>query len=191
MNPIHPHLIVNHLPVVSTGLAIPMAVAGLIFPWRWFRRAAWVLLLVGAIGSIMAVRTGEQAEHAMGDYGLEFPGDLLHTHEDVGEWAQVWCIAVGIVAALALATIPLNRDDKPFVALPFGQAPWYRTGLPIFVVITSCVAMLVLGIAANLGGQLRHPEAHTTAEQFLANGGAAAPDTDDGGRGRGRGRGGD
>jgi hypothetical protein len=144
-NPAQIHLALNHIPVVSVILAIPLLL------WARFRPAAYVILVIGALTAVPAFLTGEGAEEVV-EHAAGVAESAIHAHEEAAEGALV---VMALTGALALASIFLARLRE-------------KTGLVATIAMTLVTAGM-MGRAAHLGGLIRHPEIRTDA----AVGGAA------------------
>jgi uncharacterized membrane protein len=99
-SPLHPALV--HFPVVLLLLGAAVAVAAA-FTRRWqLPQTAAVLLALGAIGSVVAVQTGEHD----GEIVSETPAieAVLEQHEEWAERTQVASIVAALLAVVALFT---------------------------------------------------------------------------------------
>ncbi len=148
MDPVHLHLLVNHLPIVGTILALPilgLALLGKSGPGAF--HSAVLLLVISAGGAVVANSTGEGAED-----GVEsLPGvsdALIEEHEERAEVALALSIAAG-VGALGLLGFSAIRRRPPGRAL---------LGLLTALTIAAAAAMAWTG---NSGGVIRHTELRT------------------------------
>jgi uncharacterized membrane protein len=143
MNFPHVHLLLNHIPVLGTGFAFLLLLAGL---WRKsddLRRAAFALFILVALLAIPTYLTGEPS------------GEILVKQGAVSSWqverhdaaAEIALTALECLGGLSLLCLLL--DWRKFAA----ERP--------LRLITAAVAVVVIGLmawTANLGGQIRHPE---------------------------------
>ena len=142
MNLPHLHLLLNHIPVLGTGFAFLILVAGM---WRKsdeLRRAALVLFALIAVLAIPTYLTGEPSGEV-----------LLRQHVGASSWqierhdsaAEIALTAMECLGALSLLWLILD---------------WRRIPLPRALrLMVPLVAIVVLGLmawTANLGGQIRH-----------------------------------
>ena len=144
MNPAYTHLLLNHIPIITTVIGM-LLLAAAIF-WRKsadLTGAALALLVLGALVAIPTYRTGEPAEKIVEDLPEVMPM-AIHDHKDAAETA-VWAVGLAGVAA-AGGLIWLFRR---------GSAPSW---LLIVTLVLSLVATVLLARTANLGGLIRHPE---------------------------------
>lgn len=147
MTPVHIHLALNHAPVFGFAFVLALLV------WGMIRRSADVqfVALLGcvaiALSAIPVYLTGEPAE----DVVEKLPGvtgEVIEAHEDAAKPAFVAACLTGIMALIGLIAW---RDEAKRRFLVRGT----------FVL---CVAAAVLvGRAANLGGQIRHTEVRSGA----------------------------
>jgi hypothetical protein len=143
MNAAHLHLILNHIPVLGTLIAL-----GLLSFAVWKRsedvkKAALGLLVITALLGVPAFLTGEPAEEMVkGLPGVARP--LIGQHEEAAQGAFIGLCILGGVALAGLV--------------------WFRRGklLPAWFGVVVLVGSLIVGgwmaWTANLGGQIRHPE---------------------------------
>ena len=84
MNNSHLHLVVNHLPIIFPMVGIILLFIGIFTKSEVTKRNAYIIFMLGAITSILAMATGENAEEAIEN----LPGvseNLIHTHEEAAE----------------------------------------------------------------------------------------------------------
>ena len=181
MDSAHLHLFMNHVPVIGSIFATALLLVAL---WRRSlelqRVALWGIVLV-ALSAVPVYFSGEEAEHVVEELGRSH--DHIEEHE---EFAKLALIAIGVLGAVALAGIFIYR-----------RAQLIPRGYLFTLLLLSLGSTVMMGITANLGGQISHPEIRSgftpsaegnEAEEGEENG----SDDSDGnsGRGRGRGRGG-
>ncbi|HEX2779228.1 MAG TPA: hypothetical protein VHM30_07005 [Gemmatimonadaceae bacterium] len=154
MDTIHLHLLLNHIPVLGTMLALALLLFAL--PRQNVARARDALRLLVGLGivAVIVYLTGGAAEEGVED----LPGvseSLIETHEEA---ALAATIALGVLAVGAIAAL------------------WrYRTRtLPRWVTLAGFAGTLVvagmMGWTANLGGQIRHSEIRSGAATTTAEG---------------------
>lgn len=146
MDPIRIHLVLNHLPVIGSGLALLVLLAGLMRSNLAVIRTALAVAIMALAAAPVVNWSGEEAEELIEDAswkdGPTYP--LLEEHEERGEVAVGAMVVSLAVCALALA-IGLWKDG------------WQR-GLGA-VAALSLFAALGLGLwAAEVGGKIRHTE---------------------------------
>jgi uncharacterized membrane protein len=144
MNWAHAHLILNHAPVMGAVFCLALLAWGLARRSDDVNTAAllgWVITALSAGGAYL---TGSYA----GDLVQDLPGVSavrISAHEDAALLALIAAIAAGVVA---LAGLWLAKGRKPL-------ARWPLWGCFVLGVVT-CALM---ARAANLGGEIRLPEA--------------------------------
>lgn len=151
MNGAHLHLLINHLPIIGSFLALPLVALAL---WRnrdlSLLGAAVLVLGLGALGGFGASATGEGAEEVV----EEMPAvseSAIHVHEERAELAQV---ISGLTAALGIGLLVWRvrkAESVPRVAL---------AGL-LGASLASAAAMAAVGAS---GGIIHHPEIREGAQ---------------------------
>ncbi len=144
MNPSELHLAINHLPVFSTLFGIFILFGGLIFKKDVLRNLAYFMLILGTLGSLASVYTGEEAEELVEDYFPEISHEIIHEHEESAEAARNVSIALGVLSIIALF---LNRTKRPME----GIFSW-------ILIVGGIIGMVMLMRAAHTGGEIMHLE---------------------------------
>lgn len=143
MNEVYIHLLLNHVPVLTTLFGIPVLAYG------WFRKQEQVMqvglafFVLGAIAALPVYFSGEGAEEAV----EHLPGvieNLIEQHEDFAKIAMFFAEGLGLASLLALFALP----RKPELA---------RWVLPLIFVLSMGSAGTIIQ-TAHLGGQIRHSE---------------------------------
>jgi hypothetical protein len=106
-------------------------------------RAALGLTVLVAIGSYVAVATGEKAEHYVEDAAW-FDEAIAHDHEELGELALKAMLVTGLFGLIGLWQLRGDREPKPL---------WPAVTLAALLISTGLV-----GWAAAKGGEIRHEE---------------------------------
>ncbi|MEI9897444.1 MAG: hypothetical protein WDN28_27205 [Chthoniobacter sp.] len=143
MNAPHWHLIINHLPVVGVFLVLLLLGYALARGRGELYGVSLGALVLLALATVPVFFTGRSAEVAL----MEFPDiddKLVGLHEAT---ANVAFIGMEILGVVALAMWWFGRRLRGSAAV-------------IFVLALAETALL--GRAANLGGQIRHPEIRAT-----------------------------
>ena len=171
MEPIgHYHPAIVHAPI---GLIIVSALFELIGRATdivWWRKAAFAMLVTGALAGTLAAFSGFSAEEAAAhDQGV--PETPIERHEQ----AAIWTLAVGVAAIVTRASAPRMGSARPLVSA-------------IALVLHLAAAVLV-GVTGYRGGELvfenaagvrlhgallrsgppRAPRLHETAEKPAAS----------------------
>jgi hypothetical protein len=144
MNLAHLHLLLNHVPVIGTIVAVLLLAYAL---WRKsaeLTRVALGMFVILAFFGLAVYLTGEPAEHV----AQRLPGvtrDAIHEHEEAGLIAA-WLL--GAVGALSLGGLIDYRRRPEGVPRRFG----------FILLILSLFPALAMARTANLGGMVRHSE---------------------------------
>ena len=155
MNLTHVHLLLNHVPTVGFSVGIALFASALVRRSDELKRAGLVILFLSAATTIMTYASGSDAGQALKDS----PGvanAVIDRHESAALVAFLFMQVTGVVAWLGLWT--WRRDAQ--------LAP----GIASAVLALSVVTFGLMARAANLGGEIRHPEIQGTAIEARANG---------------------
>ena len=142
MSATHLHLLINHLPVIGSAIAIVLLAWALQARSRDLTRAGLILTLVCGVGGFVAKLSGEDAEEQVEDLPWA-TRELIHEHEEAADWAWILLAVAGAGAAVALVRM---RGDK---------AARMETGIVLGLVT---VAFLATAKTALEGGKIRHEE---------------------------------
>lgn len=168
MNPAHVHLLVNHLPIVGSFVAVPVLALAL-----WKRqdlgalRAAVLVLVIAAVGAGVANATGDGAEEAIEDSGWASEA-LIHQHEERADVATPIAVITGIAAVAALIWSERKKAVNPAVLGALGVLSLVSAG-----------SMAWVGAA---GGVVRHEEIRNGAAAPQGGGEAAGAEAGEGGQ---------
>jgi uncharacterized membrane protein len=147
MNPTHLHLAITHLPIFGTAIGLLVLLYGIYTGSYHTKMAAYAVLVVAAIGGIIAFSTGEAAEETV----ESLQGIVKRTveeHEEFAETALIAIIASG-VASLTGAYITWKQSK-------------FAKAIAVIVLIISLICLAVVSWTGYLGGQIRHTETGTT-----------------------------
>lgn len=165
MSPVHIHLLLNHVPVIGTLVAIALLAWALLRRNPALTRASLGMFVVFALAGIVVYLTGEPAEHLVED----LPGvshDAIEAHEEAAFLATA---LLGGLGALALGGLVALR-----------RAPSVPRGFAILTLGFSLLPATAMGWTANLGGKIRHTEiAAPAAWTNVTRAPAAQPETDE------------
>ena len=159
MNYAHWHLILNHIPVVGSFFALLLLAWAL---WRHseeLKRVSLGAVVIVALLTIPAYKTGEPAFEAAMEVLEATPEDedpIVEAHESA---AGVAFCGAALTGAVALAGLLYSRaKQKPLPA-----------SLTITVLVLLAGTTALMARAANLGGTIRHSE--------IRSGSPAPPET--------------
>jgi uncharacterized membrane protein len=158
MNWAHIHLMFNHVPVIGTAFSLVLLIAGLARGNGALQKAALWGLVGTALVTLLVFFTGNPAEHMVKGVPGVTSGNI-HAHEEMAEKSFVVMEIVGLAALIC--AIAYRRA----VALP----RW----LLVTMLVGSLAVAAMMGITANLGGAIHHPEIGSGAT------GGSRFDTDD------------
>ncbi len=136
------HLALNHLPVVGTLFVLLLLVLGMIRGSEELKRLALQISLALFLLAMAAKYTGDWAHedgHAEGE-----DAERVELHEQAGDQAVT---GMFVLAAVSLAGLIRTRKRKLLPA-------WATIGALVLALAT----VLLMARAANLGGQIHHPE---------------------------------
>jgi len=146
MNLAHVHLLLNHVPTIGFGFGIGLLVASLVRDSADLRRASYVVFFVVALVAIPTYLSGNAADFVLRTQ-RELLQDVVTAHQNAAMLALIPMEIVGLVSWLAL----------------WQSRRWHQPA----VLALSIVTFVLMARAANIGGQIRHPE-------ILAAGAAAS-----------------
>lgn len=161
------HPLVIHFPIALIIVAPLFVVLGLLIKprTREFIGVSALLMILAAGGALLATSTGSAAEHL----AEKVPGAkaILHEHEELGESAEVFAIALAAALVVGFASLCIWRPKLPRgVIIGFGMV--YLVG--------HAAGMLVVANTAHQGGRLVH-EFGAHANMFPAGGNPVAAPT--------------
>jgi len=157
LNFVHVHLLLNHVPTVGTIIALGLLMLALVKKSQELKRASLALFFAIALVSLPTYMTGYSAQKAIKDR----PGvssSLIEQHQSAALLALIFMEATGVVAWFGLW-----QARKRSAA-----AGW---NAPV-VLLLSAVTIGLMAAAANIGGEISHPEIMSAGE---APGGTLAP----------------
>jgi uncharacterized membrane protein len=137
MNLAHLHLLLNHVPTIGFGFGIGLLVASLVRDSADLRRASYVVFFGVALVAIPTYLSGNAADFALRTE-QELPRNVVTAHQNAAMLALIPMEVVGLVSWLAL----------------WQSRRWYQPA----VLALSIVTFVLMARAANIGGQIRHPE---------------------------------
>lgn len=146
MNLAHLHLLLNHFPTIGFGVGLGLFVVSLLGKSEDLKRASFVVFFVIALVTIPVYLSGNAAHFMLRDQ----PGvsqDVIAAHQDAAMLALIVMEMTGLVAWIAL----------------WRFRRWHLAAL----LVLSSVTFGLMARAANVGGEIRHPE-------ILAEGAAAS-----------------
>lgn len=139
----HLHLLLNHVPTVGSVAGVGLVLLALVRRNDHLMRAGFEVLFIVALATLPVYLTGVAAGGAI--EGLDgVSAEAIETHETAALVAFVWMQITGFAAWLAL-----------WQGRRLAQLPRAAVGV---VVLLSVVTLALMGRAATIGGEIRHPE---------------------------------
>jgi uncharacterized membrane protein len=143
MNWAHVHLMINHVPVIGILGAILLLAYSLVRKSDEVKMVSFGLFVLIALMTLAVFFTGQAAEDAV----KKLPGvteAYIGRHEETADVALVLMETLGVAALAGL-----------FFLRRSGAIPKW---IVVIVLLLSLVTAMVVGLTANLGGQIRHTE---------------------------------
>jgi uncharacterized membrane protein len=160
MNLVHLHLLLNHVPTVGTIIAFGLLLLAFIKRSDDLMRGAFALFFALALVSLPTYMTGHSAEAVIKDR----PGvnvELIALHQSSALLALTFMEATGVAAWFGLWQ----------ARKPGGRSRWAAPS----VLLLSIITLVLMANAANIGGEITHPEILAPGEPPAAAIGALAP----------------
>lgn len=131
--PLHP--VIVHIPIALIIVSLLFELMGRALDLEWWRKAAFALLIVGALGAVAAVVTGNSTGDAAEHQGVS--EQAVDQHGDAGRLAM-W------LALLAVATRALGKRA------PRGRAAGAMAWLALAAHVAAAAAVGVAGFRGGL-----------------------------------------
>ena len=168
MDELHLHLVVNHLPIIFPIVGIIILLIGIFSKSEVTKRNAYVIFILGAITSIAAMVTGENAENSATQIaGLS--ENLIEKHADVSEIFATLTYVLGGISLVALIASFRNLGISKYA--------------PFVVGIFAAVSLFFAQKVGTTGGEIKHTEIRASKDfdyrNYEGNGPASKSDKDD------------
>lgn len=159
LSPTHIHLLLNHFPTIGFLIGLGLFIAALIANSDDLKRAGLVIFVAIALLTIPTYVSGNAAQETIqGSPGVS--QTLIATHESAALLALTFMEITGAMAWLGLLRYRrikrLSRHNLTAVLL------------------VALVTMALVTRAANIGGEIRHPEIRAVQETTTADGAIAS-----------------
>jgi len=151
----HLHLLLNHVPTVGMGIGLGIFLVALIGKSGELKRASLVIFVGIALLTIPTYVSGNGAQAALSKVP-EVSKTLIATHEGAALIAFSVIQLTGAAAWLGLWQV--RRMSTP---------PRATIGA---VLVLALIAMVLVARAANIGGEIRHPEIRGAQETVTLEG---------------------
>jgi hypothetical protein len=159
----HLHLVMNHVPTVGSVVALGLLLLSFVRRDEHLRHVALEVLFVIALVTLPVYVTGLAGQYELRDRP-DVSLDAIRSHHDA---ALIGFTVMELAGFAAWVALWQSRRRGPSTALGAGRP---ARGLVSAVTVLLVVALAIMGRAANIGGEIRHPE--------ILAGGAAAPEGD-------------
>jgi len=143
MDPVHIHLLLNHIPVIGSLVAVPLLLYALLRRSDELKKLSLLVFVLVAVAAIPVYLTGEPAEETV-EKLAGVSEMIMEQHEDVAKTAMVSTMISGALALLGLFLVRGGRK----------VANWFI----VLLFISSAATAGIMARTANLGGQIRHSE---------------------------------
>ena len=143
MNNPHLHLLLNHVPTIGTVIAFGLLLLSFMRRDNGLKRVSLEVFFVVALLTLPAYLSGVGTEFTFESYP-DISKETIVRHHDAALVASMFMLLTGVLSWLALWQ--WRRLDRP------------RNGALALVLLASAVTLVLMGRAANIGGEIRHPE---------------------------------
>ncbi|MDP4201007.1 MAG: hypothetical protein Q8922_15405 [Bacteroidota bacterium] len=160
ITPVHWHLLVNHLPVEGSMVALLLLIYAFIRNNAELKRAALIACVVTGAAAFAANFTGDDAA----DVARAIPGverSDIRAHNESADWACDAAYLLAGVAAVGLVLAWRKKSSPDATSDALAYARHHKEPPPFMMIATLIVALLTVTIMARtsyLGGSIRHPE---------------------------------
>src|SRR5215475_2226601 len=142
MNLAHLHLLLNHFPTVGFGVGLGLLLVSFIAKHNDLKRISLGIVFVIALLALPVYFSGNAAQDAVKTLP-DVSEPLITSHQDAALLAFLFMELSGLVAWFSLWEF--RRTS--------GAARWSTVAL-----LLSIVTFALMARAANMGGEIRHPE---------------------------------
>ncbi len=143
MNPAHIHLLVTHLPVFGSILGSIVLALGVKANSQTTKLAAYYVLIISALGGVVAYMTGEEAEEIV-EHIDGIAKEIIEVHEESAIWALICSIVLGLLSVIG---IYFTRRKAVL-----GRK------ISVIALLIALFSFIVTVRTGYLGGQIRHTE---------------------------------
>jgi hypothetical protein len=158
LSPTHFHLLLNHFPTIGFIIGLGLFVASLFANSAHLKQASLAIFVAIALLTIPTYVTGDAAAKALeGSEGVS--KTLIETHEGAALLSLLFMEITGAFAWLALWN--------------FRRTTRLSNGAAAVVLVFSLITLGLVSRAANIGGEIRHPEIRAAQETTTMEGNVA------------------
>ena len=149
MNLTHVHLLINHVAVIGAFLGILVLIFAIRSKSTSTYYAAYTVLIISALGAVVAYNTGESAEESV--EGIVVVAEsAIESHEDAAAYALGAFIVLGVLSLAGVYLTYVNGSPQP---------KW-----SVFILVVGLFSFIVVSRTAWLGGKIRHTEISTSVD---------------------------
>ena len=139
----HVHLLINHFPTIGTILGLGLLLLAFIRKNDHLKKVSLEMLFLIALATMPVYVSGQAAAEALkGQSGVSAAAIVAHNDAALGSFIMMEI--TGFVAWLVLWRMR--------------RIGWPTTGLTYAVLVLSVMTVAAVARAANIGGDIRHPE---------------------------------
>lgn len=149
MNNAHLHLVVNHLPIIFPIVGIIILLIGIFTKSEISKRNAYIVFILGALASIVAMATGEGAEEVV-EHVAGVSENYIHTHEEAAELFAGISYALGGFSLIAFVGSLKNLK--------------FNSISPFAITALAAITLFFAQRTGNPGGEIRHTEIRSGAK---------------------------
>src|SRR5262249_41759685 len=151
------HLLLNHLPIIGTLIALTIFLAALVANRDDLKQAGLILFVLIALFAIPTYMTGSGARDTIQDTpGISMT--MLEAHQGAALLAMIFMELTGLASLVGLWRYSRTAKN-PWMSQPARMTLWA-------VLILAVVTSGLMAIAGNTGGDIRHSEI-TGAEESI------------------------
>ncbi len=143
MDQLHLHLLFNHLPIIGTLLGAFVLAYGLWTKSIHTQKAAYMLLIISAIGAGIAYVTGDGAKHGL-EHIRGIDKDIIEEHEKAADFAIAAFMILGLLAIVGFLLI--------------NQSLRFRRNIALITLAFAVFSFTIIVRTGYLGGLIRHTE---------------------------------
>jgi uncharacterized membrane protein len=157
---VHIHLLLNHFPTVGTFVGLGLFLLALLKKGEDLKRGGLAVFFAIALISLPTYMSGYSAQKSL--RGVRTVSqDLIDLHQRTALLGLIFMETTGVVAWYGLW---YSRRGKTL-----------GRGITAAVVVLSVVSLAVMGSAADIGGDIRHPEIMSEPQAAVSTEGILAP----------------
>jgi hypothetical protein len=153
INVAHLHLLLNHVPTVGSVVALGLLLLAIIRQNEHLKHAGLEVLFAIAVVTLVAYMSGVGAHQKLRDQP-EVSDNAIRVHQDAALAAFTVLEFAGFAAWIALWQTRRRGGAVP--------------GLVPVVTVLTVVSLALMARAANLGGEIRHPEIRADLTEGIA-----------------------